>query len=185
MAHCATPGSPGTRKRTVPARTVVAAIVACIVAFSAFFWAHSVMTAQAITFNGMRPPYPTKGPSTLGDVAGVQSPKDWAATASSAVALRTSDAQLHYVSDVGARTYLRIVVHVRDLNGTPVRRQQVVVVWRSRGILSVESAITGADGNASLLHWVPGADRGETVVVAAWTDTPSWSNGTYAWFIPR
>ncbi len=185
MAQCATPGMPGSRKGTVPAKTVVAAFMACIVAFSAFFWAHSVMTAQAITFNGMRPPYPTKGPSIQAALASVQTPQDWEAVAAEQVAKRTSDAQQHYIADVGVRRYLKVVVHVRDMNGAPVRRQQVVVVWRSRGIRTVESCITNDTGDASLFHWVPGADRGQTVVVAAWTDTPSWSNGTYAWFVPR
>ena len=184
MAQRAISGLPETRKGLIPARTVVAAALACSVAFSAFFWAHSVMTAQAITFNGMRPPYAGYTPAR--DVlAGVQSSQDWEAAASAAVAAGGMSAQLHKVEDVGVRQYLRVVIHVRDKDGVPLRRQQVIIVWTSRGVRTVESRVTDNKGDASLLHWVPASDRGERVVVAAWTASFDWSNGTYAWFVPR
>lgn len=184
MAHRATSGLPGARKEVVPAKNVVAVTLVCLVALSAFFWAHSVMTAQAITFNGMHPPYPGYTP-VREILAGVQSSGDWEAAASAAVARGGMEADLHEVPDVRARSYLRVVIHVRDKDGVPLRRQQVIVVWRSRGVRTVESCITNDRGDASVLHWVPAADKGERVVVAAWTDTADWSNGTYAWFVPR
>jgi hypothetical protein len=184
MAHRATSGLPETRKGTWPTRTVVAAVMACLVAFSAFFWAHSVMSAQAITFNGMRPPI--EGYTPARDIlAGVNTSQDWEAVASASVAKGGAEAALRKVEDVRARSYLRVVIHVQDKDGIPLRQQQVIISWRSRGSRTVESAITNDRGDASVLHWIPAADRGETVVVSAWTNTFDWSNGTYAWFVPR
>jgi hypothetical protein len=184
MAQRATSGLPEARKGIVPTRTVAAAVVACVVAFSAFFWAHSVMSAQAITFNGMRPPY--EGYTSARDIlTGVNSSQDWEAVAYSTVSKGGAQVQLHKVEDVRARSYLRVVIHVHDKDGVPLRRQQVIISWRARGLRTVESAITNDRGDASVLHWIPAADKGETVVVSAWTNTFDWSNGTYAWFVPR
>jgi hypothetical protein len=183
MARGATSGLPGTRKGSVPAKTVATALMACVMVLSAFFWAHSVVTAQAITFNGMVPPYP--GTPVQEIPRYIQTSQDWEAAASAAVARGGMSADVHKVEDVRARQYLRVVVHVRDLNGAPLRREQILISWRSRGVRTVESAITNEKGDASVLHWVAAADRDHTVVVTAWADTISWSNGTYAWFVPE
>jgi hypothetical protein len=163
---------------------VVAAVLACLVAFSAFFWAHSVMTAQAITFNGMHPPYAGYTPARE-ILSGVGTSQDWAEVTFSQVMKGGTEVQLHKVEDVRAASYLRVIIHVHDKDAIPLRNQQVIISWRSRGVRTMESAITNDRGDASVLHWIPDADEGETVVVSAWTNTPDWANGTYAWFVPR
>ncbi len=184
MAHGATPGLPGTRKRIVPAKTVATAVMLCAVAFSAFFWAHSALTAQAVTINGMVPPYPAYvSPQSV--IAGVETSKDWQRATWQAVAEGGTAAAMHRVGDIRAGQYLRVVIHVRDSAGLPIRGEAVSVWWRSKGMLAVDRLLTNEYGDVWATRRIPTSAEGQTVVVSAWADTPEWANGTYVWFVPR
>ncbi len=184
MAHRARPGLPGTRKGVLPAKMVVAVVLGCSLAFSALSWTQSARTAQAITFNGLRPPIPGHTPPRDA-LAGVETSVDWERVAYSKVASGGTEAQLREVEGIRARQYLRVVVHVRDQHGRPMRSEAVSVWWRSKGLAVVDRALTDEHGDAVVVRWIPGDTKGETVVVSAWTDTRQWANGTYAWFVPE
>ena len=150
MAHCATPGLPGTRKGILPAKTVAAAVLACRRGLLGVLLGpqrddrtgdHVQRHASALS----RLHACARHAHRCRDVSGLAA-VDVAAVAEgrnrrpSCTRSRTS----------GRASYLRVVIHVHDKDGVPLRSQQVIVSWRSRGVRTVESAVTNDRGDASV-----------------------------------